>query len=359
MKVSIVSLYGYFNYGNRLQNYAVQEILKGLGCNTTVIYIQTIKERIREQLKRFYFSKAVGILIRPEPVLKNKYIRQKIFEDFNKKNILTKRYTAIDKIDDADFFVLGSDQVWNPKRYNDVKKELFFLTFTESEKKICLAPSFGLSKLPENWKPYFAEKLNSFPMLSVREYSGAKIINELIGREAEVLIDPTLMIDKQEWLRLARKPKNMKIEDKYILNYFIGDFPESAVKKGEELAIDMNYKVYNLLDPESTELYAAGPAEFLYLIEYASLVQTDSFHACVFAFLFGRPFLVHAREGKDPDMFSRLETLLSKFNLERKYVENGIENEVFECDYQLGYEKLEGERKKVLDFLKESMHLEE
>ena len=357
MKVSIVSLYGYFNYGNRLQSYAAQEILKQLGCEPKVIYIQPFKDRLREILKKVYFSKIVRSIVKPKAVLVNKYTRQRKFEKFNKEYILTKSYTSIKRIEDADYFILGSDQVWNPKRYNDTKKELFLLTFTDSKKKVCLAPSFGLNDLPDNWKNYFADKLSSFPMLSVRETSGAEIIKKLTGRESEILIDPTLMLDREDWSRISQKPDKFTLNDGYILNYFLGNLPEDAKVNGINIQRDSGCVVYNLLDSSNADLYVSSPSEFLYLIEHASLIQTDSFHACVFSFLFSKPFLVYAREGADSDMFSRIETFLSTFSLERKYVGSGIKNDTFECNYSIGYETLQAERKKEIIFLRKSMHL--
>jgi len=357
MIAGIVSLYGYFNYGNRLQSYAAQEVIRSLGFDTEVIYIQSNKEKIRECLKKVYFSKLAQIFLRSSQNSRDKYKRQQNFEKFNKDFIATKRYTSVVKIKDADYFVLGSDQVWNPKRYNDIKKDLFFLTFTSNEKKVCFAPSFGLSELPINWKPYFAEKLKTFPLISVRETAGKKIIKELIGRDAEVIVDPTLMLKADDWANIARKPKNIKLEEKYVLNYFIGDTPQKAIEKGDYFTESFNYPVYNLLDSTTSGLYISGPSEFLYLIKNATLVQTDSFHACVFSFLFEKPFLLYAREGADTDMLSRLETLFSTFDLERKYVDSGLYNDDFECDYSVGYERLEEERTKAINFLKKAMHI--
>lgn len=359
MKVGIVSLYGYFNYGNRLQSYAAQQVLRHMGHDTEVIYIQSNRKRVRELLKSIYFSKSAQLFIRSSLAKKNKFRRQKNFEKFNKQFISAKGYSSVDKISDADFFVLGSDQVWNPKRYDSVKKELFFLTFTESGKKICLAPSFGVSTLPDEWKSYFAEQLSTFPLLSVREAAGQQIIKELTGRDAEVLIDPTMMLDAAEWATIAQRPEGVDLKEKYVLNYFIGDLPLKAADKNDHFSNEYNYKVCDLLDPVSTGLYTSGPSEFLYLIQNADLIQTDSFHACVFSFLFGKPFLLYPREGKDPDMLSRLEALFSTFNLERKNVDSGLPNDDFECDYSEGYARLEEERTKVLCFLKKSMGIEE
>ena len=358
MKVGIVSLYGYFNYGNRLQSFATQQVLRGLGFDTEVIYIQPLKKTIREMLINVYFSRCLQLILRSPKKLKNKYKRQKNFKKFNQEFINAKGYASLDSIGDADFFVLGSDQVWNPKRYDKVKKELFFLTFTEDRKKVCFAPSFGVSELPEEWKPYFKIKLETFPRLSVREKAGREIIMELTGRDAEILIDPTLMIDADEWLKIINKPLDVDLEKDYVLNYFIGGQPKKAKEKNRFLSDEYHLELFDMFDNQASGLFTSGPSEFLYLIKNATIILTDSFHACVFAFLFGKPFLLYAREGEDDDMLSRLDSFFTMFDLNRKYVDSGLPNDDFECNYTTGYWRLEEERSKAIRFLKKSMNLE-
>ncbi len=357
MNAGIVSLYGYINYGNRLQSYAVQHVLKQIGIDSQVIYIQNRHTDIREIAKKIYFSPPVKALIRPNKRTVLKYKRQRSFEEFNKNFINSHKYSSIHDIRGFDYYVLGSDQVWNPKRYDNVKKELFFLRFVNPQQKVCYAPSFGVSELPNQWTEFFKENLMTFPHLSVREYAGARIIKELTGRDSEVLIDPTLMIDADDWRSIAKKPRSVNTECDYTLNYFIGETPEKAVLSAENLYRQYGFVNYDLFDIDNEGLYTADPTEFLYLLDHASIIQTDSFHACVFAFLFGKPFLLYAREGKDADMLSRIETLFEKFDLMRKLVGSDLENDLLECDYKNGYTKLAEEREKVYSFLKSAMNI--
>ena len=359
MIVSIVSLFGEFNYGNRLQNFAVQEVLRSMGCQTQAIFIESSKFNVKGFLKSVCLNTPLYLLLNLSNKKMVSFKRLQAFRKFNRNFITLKKYTSVEEIEDADFFVVGSDQVWNPKRYNEIKKELFFLTFTVPTKRICFSPSFGLSTIPDQWKTYFKEKLSEFTKLSVREKRGAQIIKELTGRDAEVLIDPTLMIDEDVWLKIAKKPQRVDTNVNYVFNYFLGDMPEKALFKGEEIAKNLKGLVYNIMDKNNPELYISGPSEFLFLIKHAAVVQTDSFHACVFSFLFGKPFLLYAREGEDADMFSRMETLFSTFDLKRKFVDSGLPNDIFECDYSYGYQKLKVEREKVIAFLKDSMHIKD
>ena len=299
MKVGIVSLFGTFNFGNRLQNYAVQQLMKKRNYKTKVLFFQSDKELAIQLLRKLYYRSPLCLLLRASDKQKLFFARQMAFERFNKEFISTKRIRNIKRVPDFDYYVLGSDQVWNPKRYNKIKQNLFLLAFTEPKKKICFSPSFGVEKLPEKWKPYFQKQLSTFPHLSVREDAGARIIKDLTGREAEVLIDPTLMINKEDWIKLSKRPRNIQTDNSYILTYFIGGTPEKAKADMKRICQTFHVEqIYELMDPENYDLYKSGPQEFLYLINHAALILTDSFHAGVFSFIFEKPFLLYKRDRK-------------------------------------------------------------
>ena len=273
------------------------------------------------------------------------------------KQIKWSRYSLADTLSGKyDFYSIGSDQVWNTNWYHvPYRKETFLLQFAKSEERICMAPSFGLSELPEQWQPMFKKELSHFPKLSVREEAGRKLIYDLIGKKAEVLIDPTLMLEKDEWLQLAKSPKGVDTACNYILLYFLSGISEKKKKEIQEYAKQYDCRIYDVLDPAQKNVYCSGPSEFLYLLAHAQLILTDSFHACVFSFLFQKPFYVYDRIGKEKDMFSRIETLLTKLKLQRKYAESGLKNDMLECDYHIGFEKLKEERKRFLSFIKASI----
>lgn len=238
---------------------------------------------------------------------------------------------------------------------NSTNQRLYFASFAKPEQKLCFSPSFGVDKIPDEWKTVYKHELSTFPTISVREESGKEIVQELIGKEATVLIDPTMMLDREDWLKIARKPKAIKEGEKYILTYFLGSVPQKAQEDIQSARNSVTEKVYGLMDLTHPELFSCDPAEFVYLFYNASLVLTDSFHACVFSFLLGKPFLVYEREGARNDMFTRIETLLSKFDLERKRAGNGLPNNLLEADYSVGYERLEKERQRVIVFLRSSL----
>lgn len=348
------------NYGNRLQNYAVQEVLHKLGVEVVTLSFEKSICSLKIRIK-YYLQLITGGCLANNRAYWKAYIPKVFaFDRFNKKYIKTRNITRMEEIEDSDFFIVGSDQVWNPTWYDShpLKKYLYLLTFTEVSKKVCFSPSFGVSKLSEEWKPWFKEHLSGFRDISVRENAGARIIKELIDKDAVVLIDPTLMLDREQWRKISKKPcRKANASCPYIFTYFLGDVSQKVQADISRIAADKKYEVLHLMNVDTPALYASGPGEFIYLLDHAELILTDSFHACVFAFLFGKPFLVYSREGHEADMMSRINTFLETFDLERKYVNSGIENELMECDYKTGYHILQAEQKKVIGFLKKSMNM--
>lgn len=355
-RIGIVTIYdSKGNIGNKLQNYAVIKVFNGLECKCTTLATErevSVKQ-ILVSTVRSYFDRLISHKKRFNPY---NYERIKHYWMFNK--YLNVDYSLVngEKVD-FDFYSVGSDQVWNPDfyKYDTRRKDFYFLTFADDKKKIAFSPSFGISRIPEEWKSWFKCNLKTFHALSVREEAGAQLVFDLIGQKPEVLVDPTLMLDKEEWEKIAKKPKNIDLEVPYVLTYFLGDISEEVRLKCDEFSNTINGKCYHLLNPDNSALSNIGPAEFLMLIKNASLIMTDSFHACVFSFIFNKPFIVYSRRGANNRMFSRIETFLSTFNLERKYVGSGLDNDAWEHDYTDGYKQLEIEREKALNFLRKAI----
>lgn len=139
---------------------------------------------------------------------------------FNKKIKIYKkelRKNKLKKIEkNFDFFIAGSDQIWNPNFFTNMSINM--LSFAKSNKKIAIAPSIGVVKLTDNQKNIFKKYLNDFKLLSCREEQGSKIIKETTGRECPTLIDPTLMLSKEEW-SLIEKNQNFMMIQKNLFSY--------------------------------------------------------------------------------------------------------------------------------------------
>lgn len=194
--------------------------------------------------------------------------------NYSKLKLSATQKCKVQEIDQYDAFICGSDQVWNPI-YQDVSK-IRFLTFAKPNKRIALAPSFGVAEIPESRKKIYTEWLQGIDFLSVREESGAKIIKELVGRKVPVLIDPTLMLKVEEWDQIANKPVGFD-KKLYLLTYFLGNKTKTYEKEIKKLAYEKNLQIVDLSEISKFEYYTYGPAEFLWLVKNAEYICTDSF----------------------------------------------------------------------------------
>lgn len=345
-KIGIITICDNDNYGNRLQNYALHKVIKELGFNNVTLWDKeeiNLKGRTKFLIKKILSVKSL------------KYKRFSSFHSFTKNNIPNQyvNFNKISKISDRfSYFVVGSDQIWN---YNfGHAKERDFLSFAPYEKTISYAPSFGVSNIDNEWKDKISKGISHIKYLSVRESKGAEIIKELTNRDAQVVLDPTLLLDRDEWYKIQKEPLNM-IKEKYILTYFLGEISEEVRKQIEKLKIETGYKVINLYNKKEKDFYICGPAEFIYLFNNSELIFTDSFHACVFSIIFNKPFYVFERNTKGmKNMNSRLDTLLAIFKQEYRKV-NSLEkiDDIFFKDYSECYKILEYKKNESLQFLKD------
>ena len=379
-KVGILTLNGYFNYGNRLQNYALQETLKSYGFDTETIIVNINNKKTGDnnnsfikRIKRLKGKDMEDILNKTRTILWNKThrkdinmsksIRTEIFKKFTYEYIKETDYTISDNnvpddlSDRYDYFVTGSDQVWNPA-YNH-GSSIYFLTFAPKHKRIAYAPSFGVSEIAAEYVENYKEWLSGMHRLSVREDDGAKIIKELTGREAPVLVDPTLLLTREKWLSIAKEANN-KPKGKYLLTYFLGGIPNEYKKQIKNIIKENNLEVINLGDIREKETYRTGPSEFIDYINSCSIFCTDSFHGAVFSILMEKPFIVYERMGTSLSMYSRINTLLDKFDLNSRKAENIKTNEeIFNIDYSHVPPILEEERDKAFKYLKEALNIED
>lgn len=368
-KITIFTLNGYSNYGNRLQNYALENAIKFLNCEVCTAIIKDKRQssfvkklKNVESFKDFCNKGINKINIKLKFLIyKNKIInRNNKFIEFSKEFLNEKEPTLYfnnftkNKIKQNEYFITGSDQVWNPL-YPEVTS-LYFLTFVPKEKRIAYAPSFGISEIPEEYKENYKKWLSEIKYISVREESGAKIIKELTGRDAPVLVDPTLLLTREKWLTIAKPAKN-KPKDKYLVTYFLGGVPKEYKKEIKKFAKNNQLKIINLGDIKETKTYITGPSEFLDYINSCDIIFTDSFHGTVFSILFEKPFVVYKRVGGS-SMYSRIKTLLKMFKLEsREYEKVRIDNSLFEIDYSHVPKILEIERSKSYNYLKEALNI--
>lgn len=362
-KIGIVTIVDYNNYGNRLQNYASQQVLKKMGYEAVTlkneVAVSKQDKSLFEKIRDKKVSKLPAALIKKIQYELNKEfhsLRRECFIGFTNENIAESDYLiSADRIpadlsDRFDYFVTGSDQVWNP-RYR-LGSSFDFLTFADKAKRVALSPSFGISEIPEKFRPSYKEWISDFKALSVREESGAKIIKELTGRDAEVLVDPTLLLDKEEWLEIA-KESPVKPKAQYLLTYFLGNIRKEDRAWIDKVAKQNHLEVVNLADPKDRDCFITGPSEFIDYIASASIVCTDSFHGSIFSILMETPFVVFERtENSKIQIGSRMVTLLKTMRLEDRHF-NAVskQEDVFQMEFAHTAEIISKEKKRVEDYL--------
>lgn len=369
-KIGILTINDYANYGNRLQNYAVQEVLKELGHKPTTIVNKTSLDKSDIRPESSSNGKSLSGMIR---VLKRKLYnginRNKIKELKKEKRRRFKVFSDIyitetdyeisvdaipEKLNEAyDYFVTGSDQVWNP--YFKHFSEIDFLTFASPVKRVAFSPSFGISTLPQSVEKDFKKWISGMATLSVREEAGAHLIESLTGRKPEVLIDPTMFLNKKQWGNIA-KPSPVKPKKKFLCTYFLGETYIEYKDTIQKIARQFDLEIVNLGNLYDLERFTVDPSEFLDFIASSEIFLTDSFHGTIFSILFEKPFIVFERTGKLPSMNSRIDTILSKFQLEeRKWDKMEHDSTYFDIDYRHVSSILENERGKVVDYLTKSL----
>lgn len=353
-KIGIITIVDNNNYGNRLQNLAVIKIFEDLGYHPETLVLNQRKG------SKKYILRAVRMLITPVQICIKRALKDhptamriKKFKRFNVCNGISIRYLPFwtyEIKNQYKYFVVGSDQIWNPTI--DLGYGTEFLSFADKKQRVCFSPSFGVSNIPENKYKQFKEGLAGFEHISVRENSGVKIVYELTGKDAEVLVDPTLIIEKDTWCAIEKKPSFLEEKKEYIFEYFLGGCTQGTEDFISFKMQNEGFERVNVLDKNS-DAYCTDPAEFVYLIHHASAIATDSFHAAVFSIIFGKEFMIWDRIGQE-GMRDRIVTLLELTRAIKKesLVDGGglycTEPEI--VDTILGRERI-----KVTKFLKESM----
>lgn len=367
MKIAILTLPLHTNYGGILQAYALQTILKRMGNDVYVI------EKKRKPLSLpiykipFSYGKRIikNLIGRRFPIFfeqkvnRERPIIQQYTDEFIHKYIHLKQYNTFSDIlpSEYDAFVVGSDQVWRPKYFGANQMRNAYLQFTESwnVKRLAYAASFGT----ENWEytPKQTEECSRlaklFNAISVREDSGVKLCKKYLGVDAQHVLDPTMLLDKQDYINLfetAHTPQS-----KGNLLYYILDETE---EKKEILKSIVDEKKLNPFNVKSNSDDISSPIseriqppleQWLRGFYDADFIFTDSFHACVFSILFRKQFIFYGNEKRG---MARFKSLLTTLGLGSRMVTstNDIDN-LEKIDYNEVYKKLGKLREHSLLFL--------
>lgn len=323
--------YMFSNYGAVLQCYALQRYLRNHTTDNVEVIDFTTAEHIHS-LKLFgrKSSNSLKNIILNILVLRHYFAlkrRQKRTAKFKRDNIIfTSRYTDMQGILDnppqENVYVTGSDQVFN---LNSSFVDVYYLNFDKGNaRKVAYAPSFGVAEFDIEYRKRVPGYIEGFDALSCREQSGSDFLSELTGCPVPVVVDPTLLLTAEEWTKVAVKPKYSD----YILIYDLNGKDNLVViaKKIQKLTkkkiVCITGNERNRYDVDKT-VFDAGPSEFIGWFANANYVVTDSFHGTSFSIIFKKPFSTYVAA---PKMADRVRTLLGKFNLGWRLVENGKSN---------------------------------
>lgn len=346
MKIGLVTQFNWINYGNRLQNWATDFVLKKMGHDV----VSLVYSPDRALIGLNGFMKAFPLT----PLGK----RMRKFRAFTKKHLKTKyiNLVSIKKLrkmfanngsEELDCVIIGSDQTWNPKYI--VNSDKNFARFVEKEKRMSYSTSFGVSVLPEKNVEDFKLGLSEIKNISVREKAGSKLVEELTGKACPVHLDPSMMISKAQWAEATKDLDNTP-KEKYIFCYFLQINSEYR-KWVKALAKRHNLKIVDI-NKYGNKHFSSDPFEFVKLIQNAALVCTNSFHGHAFSICLERPFVSFPTTASTN---SRVKTILDLTGLEGRNYKTIKEEEIFELDYAPVTPIIEKEREKALEYLTKSL----
>lgn len=378
MKIGILTQPLQNNYGGLLQNYALQKVLVGIGHEVETIDWQPIKESaIKEWLyyrKMLFLSYIKMNTQRPQYQLTDSeaaiigqntcHFVEKFINVCPQKARKPEEFTDIDDRYSYDAYIVGSDQVWRP-RYNGAMTSAMFLDFVKHRdvKRIAYAASFGTSEweFTSSMTEICAQLAQKFDLVTVREKSGVDLCRENFGVKAQHVLDPTLLLCKEDYERLVKEEKEPSSEGS--LFHYILDPSEEKKAFIENVARDQGLKPFTIMPKCQVENRTRKDVKkhiedcvfppvtsWLRGFMDARMVIVDSFHGAVFSIIFNKPFWVLGNKERGN---TRFESLLALFDLEDRMItieDNMDWNRTI--DWDRINEKIKFEQNRCLDLLK-------
>lgn len=361
MRIGILTFHCAHNYGAVLQCYALQQAIKYLGHDVEVIdyrpnflvkpYNIIYLKRLRAKSPLHTIKKCLDELL----VLKKRIIRHNAFDSFiNSKLILSERIKKFDKIPSKyDVYVMGSDQIWNPKITHGYDNAYFGnFNFTKGKRRyISYAASMESSATDKRAEEELARLLKNLDAISVRESQLADFLTrDLVSHvKVETVLDPTLIVDRQIWDKIA---KSTLSDRRYVLIYQIRQDINTR-RIATELARQLNATVVeitaNFRAKGGTDiLQCVSPEEFVGLIRDSTCVVTTSFHATSFSIIYNKPFYtLQLSDGND----SRAQSLLQSLLLSDRMINKESSPIFTDIDYKKIEVRIQKLKKDALDFL--------
>lgn len=376
MKTGLVTFYHIHHYGALLQAAATERAVERLGgeCEIVDYFVNQNNDLFRRPTGLGSAAADAHTALHYQ-ALKTRYQR---FEAFARRNLRISghRFESLEELRAAelpyDVILAGSDQIWNPKIFPDGHFDPVFFGVFSQRRKIAYAPSFGVPRIPEGMEDELRGYLAAFSHLSVRERQGQKIVEDIAGKTVPVVLDPTLLLTRDQWAAMANTPSgypsggDLNTPRGYILCYCISR-PGALAPYIQSLADRTGLPVVQLcgvrqkVHPRARCVLDAGPAEFLGLFQNAAYVCTNSFHGTVFSVQFQKPFFTAVAPGElaEPES-SRTFSLLSTLGLTERIIGKGDTAGLDAgIDWAAVEARLDAARQSSLDYLRAALAGEE
>lgn len=370
--IALIAHYSESNYGNHLVNVAAKRLLERSGASVDLIAFMPDRHFLVRQSLRRLPLKALrlvrdGQLVdrvrsrwrmaieskRPSPsqapAAATRAKRLAAFREFARLELQPTFVPAVDRARELrgyDRIAVGSDQIWN---YDYDLGPWNFADFADPARTVCLAPSVGHERVPLEWLRTYRHFVSRFDEVGVRELDWTSDVHDERGRPTFTpLIDPTLMLDAQEWRNVAsRSPQ----APPGVLLYELGSLQAHQRDFVEEVARTHGLSQVTLSEREGGPPWETNAADFLAMISKASCVVTDSFHGAVFAFIFDRPLVIVRRHGFASSMNSRIDNLMRQLHLEDRVMERLTPASALSHDYSGAHESLRRLQASFQDYL--------
>ncbi|WP_076453806.1 polysaccharide pyruvyl transferase family protein [Zobellia uliginosa] len=377
-KIGIITILNVNNYGAELQAFALHHKLKLMGFDNEIInylYYKNpnykseaasqplIKTSIKNRLKDLALKWLDKYSAFKYPEIAK--IRKQRFDGFHEKHTaVSKTYHSYSELYNStlgyDTYIVGSDQVWNPNNGTNIAP--YFLTFAPKEaNKVSYASSFGVGSIDGTYYDQYRKWINNLKHISTRESDGVNIIKDITGKDALHVVDPTLLLSKEDWQNIMIPYEH---SEPYIL-FFIFKKNKYAEDLAYRIQKNTGYKIIRVCknemplesDDKIINIRDYGPAEFLGLYNSASIVLTTSFHGSIFSLIFEKPFYTITPASKNNN--SRQESLMNVVGLQERLLREGDEvnlNKLTDIDFEIVKSKLDKQINISVEFLKKSLN---
>lgn len=369
-KIGIITFHNSYNCGSMLQAYALQQVIDRMtGRKSEIVDFSNEGQQKLYGVRQPNDSlKNIIKNIILAPRLKKIARNYESYERFKKRNFrLSNRpiHKSVDLSDaDYDIVVAGSDQIWNITIADG--DDAYFLPWVKNARKVAYAPSFGAKNIVEfaDDPTRYADYLRGFSNLSIRERNGLEWLQNLTGKSAELLLDPTLLLNQDDYAEI--ESHELKLLPRYIFYYSpgysrdINKLVHRISQKYKLPVIAFNTKTFYVKGMQFSGFKLPeieNPSTYLQLIKNAEIIITTSFHGTVFSTIYRKKFWTVKNGG----MFGnddRVKTLMHLLDLEDRMIPiefDGAFDYLKEKDYDRYERLLEKEQEKAYKYLKKAL----